>query len=111
MRWCRHQGPVSPSPSNQSWLRWREAATLAWSYQYSWTALLQEGSQWVAVPPKAAAAAEAVAAEKTLPNLDAMGGTEQVRERYEAHLPSLSLWYGENSWFILAGAVLPTLHN
>ena len=34
-----------------------------------------------------------------------------MKARYDAHLPSLSLWDGENSWSILAGAVLPTLQG
>ena len=34
-----------------------------------------------------------------------------MRVRYDAHLLSLSLCYGENSRSILAGAVLPTLHS
>ena len=34
-----------------------------------------------------------------------------MRVRYDVHLPSLSLRYGENSRSILTGAVLLTLHG
>ena len=34
-----------------------------------------------------------------------------MRARYDAHLPSLSFWDGENSRSILAGEILPTLHS
>ena len=34
-----------------------------------------------------------------------------MQVRYDAHLPDLSLWDGENSRSILAGTVLPTLHS
>ena len=39
------------------------------------------------------------------------GESARVKVHYDTHLPSLSLWDGENSWSILAGAVLPTLHG
>ena len=40
----------------------------------------------------------AVAAEikKTSPKVTATGGSTQVKERYDVHLPYLSLWDGEN---------------
>ena len=41
----------------------------------------------------------------------ASGGLERVRVRYDAHLPSLSLWDGEQTRSILTGAVLPTLRG
>ena len=47
---------------------------------------------------------------KPTPKVGATERLAQVRARYEAHLPSLSLWDGENSGSILVGAVLPTLH-
>ena len=34
-----------------------------------------------------------------------------MRARYDAHLPSLSFWDRENSWSIVAGEILPTLHS
>ena len=34
-----------------------------------------------------------------------------MKVRYDAHLPSMSLRDGENSWSILVGAVFPTLHG
>ena len=34
-----------------------------------------------------------------------------MRVSYDAHLPYLYLWDGENSWSILMGAVLPTLRD
>ena len=49
--------------------------------------------------------------KKTLPKVAATGGSARVKVRYDAHLSSLSLWGGENSRSILAGAVLPTLHG
>ena len=49
--------------------------------------------------------------KKTLPKVAATGGTAQVKVRYDAHLPSLSLHGGLNSCFILTRAVLPTLHG
>ena len=47
---------------------------------------------------------------KTLPKVAATGGSAQVKALYDAHLPSLSLQYGDNFRSILAGSVLPTLH-
>ena len=47
--------------------------------------------------------------KKPLPTVAATGGSAQVRVRYDAYLPSLSLWDGENSRSILTGTVLPTL--
>ena len=44
------------------------------------------------------------------PMVAALGGSTQVRVRYDAHLPSLSLRDGEQTRLILTGAVLPTLH-
>ena len=41
----------------------------------------------------------------------ASGGSTRVRVRYDAHLPSLSLWDGEKTRSILSGAVLPTLNG
>ena len=35
----------------------------------------------------------------------------RVWVRYDAHLPALSLWDGENSHSILSGAVLQSLHG
>ena len=35
----------------------------------------------------------------------------KVRVRYDAHLPALSLQYGENWRYILAGKVFQTLHG
>ena len=49
--------------------------------------------------------------KKPSPKVAATGGPARVRVRYNAHLPSLSLRGGENSRYILAGAVLPTLHG
>ena len=49
--------------------------------------------------------------KKPMPKVGAMGGLAQVRVRYESHLPSLFLWDGENSWSILAGAVLLNMHS
>ena len=49
--------------------------------------------------------------KKPLLKVAATGGTAQVKARYGAQLPSLSLWYGEKSWSILEGEILPTLHN
>ena len=43
--------------------------------------------------------------------LAASGGLTQVRVRYDAHLPSLSLWDVEQTRSILMGAVLPTLRG
>ena len=71
------------------------------------------------MPPEEAAAAAialvvaAAAAElKTLsPRWAPQGGAARVWECYEAHLPSLSLRYRENSRSIMAGEVLPTLHS
>ena len=48
---------------------------------------------------------------KPLPKMDATGGPEQVRVRYDVHLPSLSLRDGENSRSNLVGAFLPTPHS
>ena len=48
--------------------------------------------------------------KKSLPKVDTTERPARVQARYDAHLPSLSLQYGENLWPILAGAVLPTLH-
>ena len=48
---------MSPSPSNQSWFSWMEAATLAQSYQSPWPTLSQEGVKQAAVPPEAAVTA------------------------------------------------------
>ena len=48
---------------------------------------------------------------KYLPKVDATGGPARVRVRYDAHLPSLLLWDGENSRSILEGVVLSTLHG
>ena len=56
-RGCRRWGASSSSPLDQSWLIWREAATLVWSSQYPWKNSLQEGDHRAEVPPKAAAAA------------------------------------------------------
>ena len=47
---------------------------------------------------------------KLAPKVGATGGPSQVWACYEGHLPSLSLWYGNNLWSILAVAVLPNLH-
>ena len=41
------------------------------------------------------------------PIVAASGGLTRVRVRYDAHLPSLSLWDGEQTRSILTGAVLP----
>ena len=49
--------------------------------------------------------------KKPLPKVDATGEPAQVRARYDAHLPSLSLRDGDNSRSILAGAVLSTLKS
>ena len=43
--------------------------------------------------------------------VSASGGSSRVRVRYAAHLPSLSLWDGEQTWSILTGEVLPTLRS
>ena len=40
-----------------------------------------------------------------------MGRDARVRVRYNAHLPALSLWYGDNSRSMLAGKVLLILHG
>ena len=40
-----------------------------------------------------------------------LGGDARVRAQYDAHLPSLYLWYRENLWTLLTGTVLPTLHS
>ena len=48
---------------------------------------------------------------KPFPMVAATGGSTQVRARYDAHLPSLSLREGEQTRLILTGAVLPTLHG
>ena len=45
------------------------------------------------------------------PMVAASGGSTRVRVRYDAHLPSLSLRDGDQTWSILTGAVLPTLHG
>ena len=47
--------------------------------------------------------------KKPLPKMDATGGTARVQARYDMHLPSLSLWDGENLRSILEEAVLPNL--
>ena len=47
--------------------------------------------------------------KKPLPMVVATGGSTRVRVPYDAHLPSLSLWYGKNLRSILMWAVLPTL--
>ena len=52
-----------------------------------------------------------VSTNKTLPMVAATGGSTQVRVRYDAHLPSVSLWDGEKTRSILTGAVLPTLRG
>ena len=49
--------------------------------------------------------------KKRSPKVSATGRTAQVKARYDAHLPYLSLRDGENSRSILEGAVLPTLHS
>ena len=38
------------------------------------------------------------------------GGSARVQVCYDAHLPALSLWDGENLRSILAGTFFPTLH-
>ena len=38
------------------------------------------------------------------------GGGARVRVRYDAHLPALYFWGGENSRTILVGTVFPTLN-
>ena len=48
---------------------------------------------------------------KLMPKVGATGGPVRVRERYEAHLPSLSLRDGEDLNSILSRAVLPILHS
>ena len=49
--------------------------------------------------------------KKTFSKVDATEGPARVRARYDAHLPSLFLRYGENSRTIMSGAILPTLHS
>ena len=49
--------------------------------------------------------------KKTSPEVAAAGGSARVKVCYDVDLPSLSLLDGENSRSILAGAVLPTLHD
>ena len=51
--------------------------------------------------------------KKPLTKVDATGGRGGgfKQARYDAHLPSLSLWDGENSRFILVGVVLPIPHS
>ena len=49
--------------------------------------------------------------KKALPMVAATGRSARVWVRYDAHLPSFSLWDGENSRSILTGVVLPTLHS
>ena len=107
-RWCRHRGAAFPSPSNQSRLIWREAATSYQSYQSPWMTSSQEGGQQASVSPEAAAAA--AESKKSLPRWAPRGGAAQVRTHYEVHLPSLSFRCGYNLQSILEGAVLPTLH-
>ena len=34
-----------------------------------------------------------------------------MKVRYDTHLPFLSLWYEDNSWYILVRAVLYTLNG
>ena len=47
--------------------------------------------------------------QNLVPMVAASGGSTRVRLRYDAHLPSLSLWDGEKSRSILTGVVLLTL--
>ena len=49
--------------------------------------------------------------KKPLPKVDATGEPAQVQVHYDAHLLSLYLRDGENLRYILAGAVLTTLHG
>ena len=49
--------------------------------------------------------------KKTSPKVAATGGTAQVKARYDAHLPYLSFWDGENLRSIFVGAVLPKLYG
>ena len=74
---------------------------------------MQEGGQRAAVPKVGGSSNSGSGGgdKNPLPKADGKGGTAQVRVRYVAHLPSLSLWDGEKLQSILEREVLPTLQS
>ena len=56
-------------------------------------------------------AGAAVAETQKYISWEPTGGIAKVQVQYDAHLPDLSLWYGEKLRTLLAGTVLPTLHG